>query len=1326
MALKAIMQWKNLDSTRDLNARFKALFHKGVIEGGLISPVVGDLQVDVLPFSAFSSDGMLVQNDVAERLTIPVDQTSVLSILARHQIGEPPVLEYHVTEISIFNALIDVADHIVFGTVTVNSPATEVASGDISYSRKDIQDKRGRSSFRGHVSEVAQLPLDPRFNLPGDYFMINMGVGDIPELYAWNGLTWVNITQTLSLSSDLNQHRANLFPNEIHLTDSQADAALGTFGSPSITNRYITNLDPRIPTQNQKDALAGSHGTPSTSNKYVTEQYPIAAPTALSFPLAPGGSITMSASEGPFYVGKGGLGTANKYFFLIDLTDLKGYLNSVNIAANVTGVFKDPLLTSDLNPLLDTDVEGFFTGDLYLQVDNLIDTGLRVVYGKRSALQNLPRDFSVVPTPGDALVPASVVEKIANIKGYPFDTLIPQEEQNVTLRKDINDLATYVGSVLETNVVAADEDFTRLSNDPVFGPLFEKNIGINPTYTFQNTALTSFTYNSSLGRVTFSSPVNLSAVVIGNLFQDGAGNKYRVVAVNDASDFLDIVSLETGEIASSIVTSVGTLVDGSVQENANPRDVLLSEMKLNFHSEKISTTKLEPLKDEFSKPDGGQAYGVKRYDNRFEPRLVFYGGFENYKDTNGQEYVRNAGDNGEIMITGFFTGVSLLLRRKNNSPALSVSVNGKAPTTVSTSALNTVNSNVAQSEGPKYHRLVLVQGLPANQSTTVSAKIFAATLGSLDVYGVEVFRADSETNGILESGRAFESARVVKRDALSTVTTSPIDTGERGARVVYGVEENSFSFVQNALLDLDKASTPAGTVTGTTITITTGLGKLTRYRQNDIIMLSNGLVAEMRRIVSVVSNTVTIDVASSIAGSLFLKHIASTDSTIPNPGEEERVATYTILRDFVNGTTTDFSAQDTRNRFVMHKDGHTLISGRDITVAKDDLIGATSAARLESTGILKFKVTCSRLDVIAANELSDTVAISIDGSPFYPYTFSGGGLKRHTIFFNSRYQDHEVVIQGGSGNLALTQLILFAPQKPSFPTLVNEVADLVRPASYSPSLSYFVAAPQQHPTGAVFYEDHHYITKINGTGANPDWDVSFDYTKSPYGPYVATENDGAKAEFYFLGEAFEVQYITGPDHGIFTVAVDGVPLELTGGTIVGNYTSNQVDAFSASYGRRNIGAHNLSFGYHKVEVSIKTPRTTTSVGYKLALVGFYVGNTGHMSFGLDRNGTYNSVVDLRNFIPLPVKEMPQVAASLDTRTGKINLTAGTTSTVVSLPRPFADANYVITANMHNATDMSPLYQPLVITGQTVTDFNVSWNMPLPTANYVLNYVAIKL
>jgi len=1339
MTIRAILKWKNSDSTADLNSRFSALFGRGVLTGGLLTPVTGQLKVAVQPFTLMSNDGLLVVSDDNEQVSIPLDQTNIVCLLAKHNIGADPTLSLLVIEASVFNALLNKDDHIVLGAVTTASPATQVATTDISYALRDIQDKRGRSSFRGWLSDSLSLPTDPNYIYTGDYYIITAGGGDPPAVYAWDGLAWINITNTTVLASDIAVHRANGFPNEIHLTNNQADAALGSSGSPSLVNRYVTESDTRLPTQSENDALVGSDGVASSTNKYITQEYGVAAPVTLSYVLT-GTIVPALSADGPFFVGTGAVGSANKYFSILDDIDDIGYTNSNNLGPRVIGVYKDLLLTQNLNPSVDADSNGFFSSDLYLSLSYALDTPMRLLYGKLKNLKTISKDFTITATPGLEIVPGTVVEKITNIKGRTFNDPTPTDEQNINLALGLNGVRAYIGSVLETNAIAADEDFNKLSTDPYFSSSFVKNVGISDVSRYANSPFVSYTYNSTLGRITYSSPVSLGSVVSGDVFTDGVGRDFKVTASNGTTT-VDIVSLETGAVPSS--ASVSTGGNGNIRVNNNPRDVLLSEMKLSFGAEIVRIPRLNRIDNEFSKPDGNVAYGVLRSDGRFDPRIVFYGGWQNYQSASREQYVRNDGNNGSIILTGFFTDVSLLMRRRSNSPALNISIDGQTSTAISTSALGQISSAVASSEGAKWEKLVLASGLPSTRPNTVSVSIASDTAGSLDIFGFELSRSN-QSNAFLESGRAFKSATIISRDAVDAVSVTNTGTLSRGGRLVYSVADNSYGQAIGILADLDLSNTPSGTIgpSSSSIIVTAGTSKLDSYRINDVVLVYDipTTSSVMRRVSSITANspspgqyTVALDSTTSmiVSTTVVIRHICSTDNTIPNTDEETLIARYDLLSDqFKNGTSTDFAPLDAVDRFVVHRDGHTIVAGQSVAVSQSGIVDVDKAVIITTGGSAKLKISalCTRLDLIAANSSMATADITIDGSPAYSYTFSGVSAKRRTIFFNARYQHHEVIITPTSGTLAFTEIVLFGPKKPSLAGFQNEVADLSMIARYEPSRSTLLTAPYTYPVGGVFYEAAHYISYIDSAvvEADPNWTTSFDFSKAYYGNYYYAARTSAIAEFYFLGTAFELQYLTDSTHGHFEVFVDGVEIDAIGGaTIVGTY-SGKVDGYSAIPGRKNIGIYGLSYGYHKVEAKIPSPKTTSGSSYRMAFTGYYVCNEdGYLCYGISREGYYTSAVDLRNFIPLPTGAS-ELTGTSDTRAGKVDLTISSTSISVTLSEAFPDNNYAVTPVMLNTVDGSPVYQPVIITAQSGTGFTASWNSPLLTGNYKLVYTAKAL
>ena len=71
---------------------------------------------------------------------------------------------------------------------------------------------------------------------------------------------------------------------------------------------------------------------------------------------------------------------------------------------------------------------------------------------------------------------------------------------------------------------------------------------------------------------------------------------------------------------------------------------------------------------------------------------------------------------------------------------------------------------------------------------------------------------------------------------------------------------------------------------------------------------------------------------------------------------------------------------------------------------------------------------------------------------------------------------------------------------------------------------------------------------------------------------------------------------------------------------------------------------------------------------------------------------------------------------------EVGLSLGSISVTVVFPTPLSATTYVVIAQLVNKTDPDPDFQPITITNKTTTGFTATWNMPLDTANYLLDYV----
>ena len=67
------------------------------------------------------------------------------------------------------------------------------------------------------------------------------------------------------------------------------------------------------------------------------------------------------------------------------------------------------------------------------------------------------------------------------------------------------------------------------------------------------------------------------------------------------------------------------------------------------------------------------------------------------------------------------------------------------------------------------------------------------------------------------------------------------------------------------------------------------------------------------------------------------------------------------------------------------------------------------------------------------------------------------------------------------------------------------------------------------------------------------------------------------------------------------------------------------------------------------------------------------------------------------------------------------LASGIATKVITINPPFSDTSFVVTATFSNTVDANPLYQPVTITGKTISSFTSKWNGNTDSANYALEY-----
>lgn len=1338
MAIRTLLKYRNLDLTRDLNDRYTDLILPGVFDGGQVVPVVAQLKVDVLPWKIVSKDGMVVQetSDVT-RLNCPAGQVTVIAIKAKYVPNNLPEVSVVAVEESAFNLLSDVDFYIILAKVDVPSLATNVLSSYILYEERDILDKISRNHYRGHVLNPGLLPANG--NQVGDFYSVVDGIGGLFNLYGWDGTTWVVLTDFVVLDATLAAHRNNLYTNEKHLTDDEKAAVVGTSGTAvSGSNKLIDNADARIPTQDENDALLGSDGTPSNVNRYITQEYPLAVPEELSFVAEINPYSTLLSANGPFYVGKQGLGSANQYFRYYHTSEAREYVTPAGLNVDVTGVYTDVGLTSELNPSIDpnTDVDGFFTGNLYLAFSVTPSSAHRIIYGKRRILGTFPIDALLKRSVNDAQTSADAIKTIEAIKGRIWTDTPPVKEQNINLRRGVLDVKEYLSSVFKADHVI--QDFTNVVGVSDYQADFTNNIGIPTNYRYQNSGLITFIYDSILGKITYSAPQALGSVVAGDVFIDGNLDEYKVVSTSGGVDVF--ITKRNGLIPTSVNTTVTTASHGSIKPDDNPRKINLSTLRAVYQREKIPVREVEAVVSEFHPETGNIAFSVRSpltsaYAR--EQRLRMYGGFQN-RDINLRKRVVCT-NQGRILFTGFFTHLFILSDVSANSPTIQVKIDGGAATNIDLSRSGTVATLGTESD-VQQQRIEIASALSISYPHTVEIIIGNAS-GDFVFHGLES-QVLNPSDQYVMPGRAFIQSDLYKSDSITTYSATSTGVQRRGVVHKRYVNRNGLqtsSIYQ--MFDYDGTlNIPAGVAVSATNTFapSSGLINFANYKAGDIVKLITASTEEVLRIASITPTVATFSTLIVGSGSAILLHMGSTQGDPVDPTRE--YARY-YMTDLGSGATNDFSTPffSPSDRLYTVEDGTTTIAASNIQYVTTGIDGIDLAVSfVNASSVMNIRAVCSQIDLLLVNNSAVTADISIDGAPSYSLAISGTGLIRQPIFLNARYQSHEIKITNAA-NLAIAGIILHEPNTPDkiegaeIATQNLLARYTVNNSTDSSITSTGVAIIDPFLNGGVY---------VNGTGLGSEqWNTAINFTNNPHwGRLTSVDIEGSYFEYTMFGEGFEIEYLAGTDRGIPQIFLNGVLANNTNFTATFrgmNAVAGTVDMYNSTTARKRFGISNLPYNKYVIRVQVQTPRqkNVSSSGFRINVVSISECNTnGYLSITPSKGfrekdfiWTLDSLRDTRNFDSGAVvkEEVPVLrTVTAPVRSAKIPLNFDISFIDVLFTAPMDSLNYTVIAVLENTVDSVPLIQPVIITNATLTGFRATWNVNLDTANYKLNYTAV--
>ncbi len=200
MALTAALEWENLDSTANI-AMPNTNMGMGVITPqhptyaaytGAVTRVVGLTKVSVAPFILKSYDGMIVKSDTTVLITTSAqaaDKYYVVGCRAKYVVDGLPTLELAAWTDVEYAALVDAAYVVKLAKVTITTPETEVAAGNVESdsANRDQIDYAQYHAFRPTALALdTSLPTAPHNETGGEAYLINSSP---PQIALWDTTT---------------------------------------------------------------------------------------------------------------------------------------------------------------------------------------------------------------------------------------------------------------------------------------------------------------------------------------------------------------------------------------------------------------------------------------------------------------------------------------------------------------------------------------------------------------------------------------------------------------------------------------------------------------------------------------------------------------------------------------------------------------------------------------------------------------------------------------------------------------------------------------------------------------------------------------------------------------------------------------------------------------------------------------------------------------------------------------------------------------------------------------------------------------------------------
>ena len=420
MSATALFQYKNLDSTQDLNTRFQDLFQKGIYAGGRLAVNSGAYTVSVTPYSAMTASGMAVYD--TESTSVVLSGTGLQYIVIDAVYNDSGAASISVFSTTAAAYATYRSRYILIGTVNMNNlSGSKITADKFSYALRDQITPVADSKFLGYFTTTTDrdnfypaTTSTPTVQRVGDFVICGTSAattGTEASIGFWTTDGWVDFSDPALVESALTDHINNMV---MHTSANQHAALAGTSGTPSGTNPFVTLADTtHLLTADERAAVTNALGAEITpigeANPFVARGTIIAVPRVYQVAVAAAGSYvdltltSLSLDSLDLYLGKqgidgNGVSSAQQYFGIEDAYGA-GYVSTVtSYPAYVTNVLDAN--SSTVNPSSATSTMGFLSFDstttVRLQLSTSIAAGTRLYIrlNQKADLRSLTPNWS--------------------------------------------------------------------------------------------------------------------------------------------------------------------------------------------------------------------------------------------------------------------------------------------------------------------------------------------------------------------------------------------------------------------------------------------------------------------------------------------------------------------------------------------------------------------------------------------------------------------------------------------------------------------------------------------------------------------------------------------------------------------------------------------------------------------------------------------------------------------------------------------------------------------------------------------------------------------